>query len=124
MRPMPSTVIRRYVFDHSTGELWVEFVSGRRYVYSQVPESVVSALGSAFAKGVYFNTRIRDRFPHREVKHEERRGNAILKRSRNNRAHDPDEDKHGLQEPLDGAHLGGRHPLVRLRLCRNDAAKR
>ena len=68
---MPSTVIRRYVFDHSTGELWVEFVSGRRYVYSQVPESVVSALGSAFAKGVYFNTRIRDRFPHREVKHED-----------------------------------------------------
>jgi len=68
---MPSTVIRRYVFDHSTGELWVEFVNGRRYVYSQVPESVVSALGSAFAKGVYFNTRIRDRFPHREVKHDD-----------------------------------------------------
>ena len=67
---MPSTVIRRYVFDHSAGELWVEFVSGRRYVYSEVPESVVSALGSAFAKGVYFNTRIRDRFPHREVTHE------------------------------------------------------
>ena len=68
---MPSTIIRRYVFDHSTGELWVEFMSGRRYVYSQVPESVVSALGSAFAKGVYFNTRIRDRFPYREVKHED-----------------------------------------------------
>ena len=68
---MPSTVIRRYVFDHSTGELWVEFVSGRRYVYSEVPESVVSALGVAFAKGVYFNTRIRDRFPHREVMHED-----------------------------------------------------
>ena len=25
----------------------------------------------AFAKGVYFNTRIRDRYPHREVFHEE-----------------------------------------------------
>ena len=34
---MPSTVIRRYAYDHSTGELWVEFMTGRRYVYSDVP---------------------------------------------------------------------------------------
>ena len=68
---MPSTVIQRYAYDHSTGELWVEFVSGRRYVYSEVPDTVAAALGSAFAKGVYFNTRIRDRFPHRDVTHEE-----------------------------------------------------
>lgn len=64
---MPSTVIRRYAYDHSTGELWVEFVTGRRYVYSGVPQHVAEALGSAFSKGVYFNTRIRDRFPHREI---------------------------------------------------------
>jgi hypothetical protein len=69
---MPSTVIRRYAYDHSTNELWVEFVTGRRYVYSGVPRQVADALGSAFAKGVYFNTRIRDRYPHREVEHEER----------------------------------------------------
>ena len=68
---MPSTVIRRYVYDPSKEALWVEFVSGRRYVYSQVPESVAAALGSAFAKGVYFNTRIRDHFPHREIVHED-----------------------------------------------------
>lgn len=68
---MPSTVIRRYFYDHSAQELWVEFVTGRRYVYSQVPETVAAALGSAFAKGVYFNTRIRDRFPHREIAHEQ-----------------------------------------------------
>jgi hypothetical protein len=66
---MPSTVIRRYAYDHSTGELWVEFVSGRRYVYSDVP--VAEALGSAFAKGGYFNSRIRDRYPCREVEHED-----------------------------------------------------
>jgi len=46
-------------------------VTGRRYVYSDVPQEVASALGSAFAKGVYFNSRIRDRFPHREIVHEE-----------------------------------------------------
>jgi KTSC domain-containing protein len=68
---MPSTVIRRFAYDHSNGELWVEFVTGRRYVYSDVPDTVVAALGSAFAKGVYFNSRIRDRFPHREVTHQE-----------------------------------------------------
>jgi hypothetical protein len=68
---MPSTVIRRFAYDHQTQELWVEFVTGRRYVYSEVPPQVAEALGSAFAKGVYFNTRIRDRFAHREVEHEE-----------------------------------------------------
>jgi lysyl-tRNA synthetase class 2 len=68
---MPSTVIRRFAYDYSTGELWVEFVTGRRYVYSGVPETVAATLGSAFAKGVYFNTRIRDKFPHREVTHED-----------------------------------------------------
>ena len=68
---MPSTVIRRYAYDHSTSELWVEFVTGRRYVYSKVPPQIAETLGSAFSKGVYFNTRIRDRFPYREVTHEE-----------------------------------------------------
>ena len=68
---MPSTVIRRFVYDASERQLWVEFTTGRRYVYSEVPEEVANTFRSAFAKGVYFNTRIRDRFPHREVTHEE-----------------------------------------------------
>jgi hypothetical protein len=36
-----------------------------------VPPQVADALGSAFSKGVYFNSRIRDRFPHREVTQED-----------------------------------------------------
>jgi hypothetical protein len=68
---MPSSVISRFVYDQNEHELWVEFTTGRRYVYSNVPEEVASAFRSAFAKGVYFNTRIRDRFPHREVNHED-----------------------------------------------------
>ena len=69
---MPSTVIRRFAYDPERRELWVEFVSGRRYVYEEVPETVVSAFGSAFAKGVYFNTRIRDHFRYREApRHEQ-----------------------------------------------------
>jgi hypothetical protein len=68
---MPSTVIRRYVYCPDKSELWVEFVNGRRYVYSDVPQDVASALGSAFAKGVYFNSRIRDGFACREAPHHE-----------------------------------------------------
>ena len=68
---MPSSVIRRFVYCPDNSELWVEFTTGRKYVYSEVPDSVASALRSAFAKGVYFNTRIRDRFPYREVTHPE-----------------------------------------------------
>jgi len=68
---MPSSVIRRFVYDQNECELWVEFTTGRKYVYSNIPEEVASAFRCAFAKGIYFNTRIRDRFPHREVSHEE-----------------------------------------------------
>ena len=66
---MPSSVIRRFVYDEMEANLWVEFTTGRRYVYSGVPRDVAAAFRGAFAKGVYFNTRIRDRFPHREVTH-------------------------------------------------------
>jgi hypothetical protein len=68
---MPSTVISRFVYDETEHELWVEFVTGRRYVYSGVPHEVAETFRTAFAKGVYFNTRIRDRYPHREVTHED-----------------------------------------------------
>jgi hypothetical protein len=64
---MPSSVIRRFVYDPAARELWIEFVTGRRYVYEEVPESVVETLRSAFSKGTYFNSRIRDRFKYREV---------------------------------------------------------
>ena len=32
-----------------------------------VPQEVADAFRGAFAKGIYFNTRIRDQFPHREI---------------------------------------------------------
>ena len=64
---MPSTVIRRFDYSPDLGELTVEFVTGRRYVYSGVPAEEAEALRSAFAKGVHFNRRIRDRYPYREL---------------------------------------------------------
>jgi hypothetical protein len=73
---MPSTAISRYVYCPDNCELWVEFVSGRKYVYSGVPRQVADALGSAFAKGMYFNSRIRDCFPYREIAREGRQAAA------------------------------------------------
>ena len=64
---MPSSVIRRFAYDPAERALWIEFVTGRRYVYQDVPEEVAEALGSAFSKGTYFNSRIRDHFECREV---------------------------------------------------------
>jgi hypothetical protein len=68
---MPSSVIRRFVYDPSEQKLWVEFTTGRKYVYLEVPEEVANAFRSAFSKGVYFNTRIRDSFEYREIVREE-----------------------------------------------------
>lgn len=64
---MPSTVIRRFDYSPETEELTVEFVTGRRYVYSGVPQDEVDAMRRAFAKGSYFNKRIRDRYAVREL---------------------------------------------------------
>jgi len=64
---MPSTVIRRFDYRPASSELVVEFVSGRRYAYSNVPEEEARAMRGAFAKGQYFNRRIRGRYPCREL---------------------------------------------------------
>ncbi len=64
---MPSTVIRRFDYSPDVPELTVEFVTGRRYVYSGVPLEEAEALRAAFSKGVHFNKKIRDRYPYREL---------------------------------------------------------
>ena len=64
---MPSTVIRRFDYHADRHELVIEFTTGRRYVYSSVPEQEAQAMREAFAKGVYFNRNIRDRYQCRQV---------------------------------------------------------
>jgi hypothetical protein len=64
---MPSTVIRRFDYAPERKELTVEFVTGRRYVYSDVPPEAADALRGAFAKGVHFNRHIRGRYAWREL---------------------------------------------------------
>jgi len=64
---MPSSVIRRFAYDAAERALWIEFVTGRRYIYEQVPAEVAEAFGLAMSKGIFFNRRIRDAFKCREV---------------------------------------------------------
>lgn len=60
---MPSTVIRSFDYHPASHALGVEFVSGRRYRYRGVPVEVAEAFREAFAKGRFFNARIRDNYP-------------------------------------------------------------
>jgi hypothetical protein len=65
---MPSTSIRKAVYDPETRTLSVWFVaSGKRYDYENVPPGTYDDFRTAFSKGRFFNAHIRDRFPFRRV---------------------------------------------------------
>ncbi len=64
---MPSTVIRRFDYAPDRRELTVEFVTGRRYRYFDVPPQEVDEFRLAFSKGTYFNRHIRDAYSYREL---------------------------------------------------------
>jgi hypothetical protein len=64
---MPSTAIRSLFYDPARRELWVTFVTGRRYVYADVPLEVFEAFNTAESRGAFFNGEIRDRYPCREI---------------------------------------------------------
>ena len=68
---MPSTVIRRYIFAPERRELFVEFTTGRCYIYSGVEPEAAERLRAAFVKGRHFNTHIRDQYACRRVDCEE-----------------------------------------------------
>ena len=65
---MPSTVIHWFNYASQRRELVIQFHSGRRYAYLDVPEAVFLAMKLASSKGEYFNAHIRDRY--RFVRHE------------------------------------------------------
>jgi hypothetical protein len=64
---MPSSVIQSFDYRPDSRELVVQFVSGRRYVYLDVPESEAGRLQAAESKGRYFNLHIRDHYRYREL---------------------------------------------------------
>lgn len=69
---MPSHAIRDCAYDGERHELTVTFTSGRVYVYSLVRSDVAAALGAAVSKGAFFNQHIRDCYPFRKAKTEQK----------------------------------------------------
>ena len=67
---MPSSVIRFFRYAPDRRELTVTFVSGRLYVYEDVPPEVAAAFRNARSKGTFFNHEIRDRYVFRDITHE------------------------------------------------------
>ena len=67
---MPSSVIRFFRYAPDRRELTVTFVSGRLYVYADVPPEVAAAFRNARSKGTFFNHEIRDRYVYRDITHE------------------------------------------------------
>jgi hypothetical protein len=61
---MPSTVIRKFHYESDCNRLLIEFQSGRRYAYSNVPPETYAAFRAAHSRGAYFNACIRDHFPY------------------------------------------------------------
>jgi len=64
---MPSSVIRFFRYSPDTRELKITFVSGRLYVYENVPPEVAAAFRNAYSKGAFFNHEIRDRYAYRDI---------------------------------------------------------
>lgn len=64
---MPSTVIRSFEYRPETQELEILFMTGRRYIYSGVPQEAAARFRAAFSKGVHFNRHVRHRYPFREL---------------------------------------------------------
>jgi hypothetical protein len=64
---MPSTAIRGFHYQAQQRELEVTFITGRRYLYFEVPSEVVDAFRAASSKGAFFNTQIRPYYDYREI---------------------------------------------------------
>ncbi|MFZ2029645.1 MAG: KTSC domain-containing protein [Vitreimonas sp.] len=59
---MPSSVIKSFVYHPEEERLEIVFTTGRVYCYHGVSRVVADAMSAAFAKGVFFNENIRDKY--------------------------------------------------------------
>ncbi len=62
-----SSAIERIDYRSETGQLFVTFTGGRRYIYFDVPASIYRRFMEAESRGRYFNSQIRDHYDFREL---------------------------------------------------------
>lgn len=65
---MPSTAIDDVSYDSERQQLRVAFITGRIYVYHDVPIDAYVDLMNASSLGAHFNRHIRDAYEYREVR--------------------------------------------------------
>ena len=65
MEPVASSSIEAIGYDPATSELHVRFISGRTYVYLEVPEAVYDSLLTAGSIGRHLNHFVRPPFEYR-----------------------------------------------------------
>ena len=59
---MPSSVIASFHYDKNNSKLEVIFVSGVKYIYSDVPINIYEAMKVSRSKGIYFNQKIKEKY--------------------------------------------------------------
>lgn len=64
---MPSSIIAKFDYDQAHAKLTVVFTTGRVYQYFAVPAEVATGFRRALSKGQFFNLKIRDHYPFREI---------------------------------------------------------
>jgi hypothetical protein len=64
---MPSTAIQSLHYQAPSRQLFVTFVTGREYVYDDVPPGIYEAFRAAGSRGRFFNAHIRDHYDFREI---------------------------------------------------------
>jgi hypothetical protein len=64
---MPSNAVADIRYDHARERLAVTFLTGRIFEYVDVPVEVAASFPSAYSKGAFFDTYIRDRYDFREI---------------------------------------------------------
>ncbi|MGQ0533896.1 MAG: KTSC domain-containing protein [Caulobacteraceae bacterium] len=65
---MPSTAIADIEYDPERKQLRITFVTGRIYIYEDVPIDVFEDLMSTSSRGAYFNRNIRSAYECRELR--------------------------------------------------------
>jgi KTSC domain len=67
MPQVQSTAIREFEYRPDRNELYVQFTTGRKYLYFDVPAAVYRCFCNAGSFGEYFNCYIRDHYDFREL---------------------------------------------------------
>ena len=66
---LQSTLLASALYDPLLRRLEIEFHSGERYLYFQVPPLCYQQFLQADSKGSFFNRQIRNRFPFQHLSH-------------------------------------------------------